>query len=231
MIPFRSKISSQSGFLFQTYFRLGICALLMLFALTASAQSGRRAVTGSPSVPAPTPAAAAKPEKKPEDDKRQGIIVTSNRADAFAGVPLYLYDTVLRSCAGRLDDAHGVKVDVVTKYTSRSDAINTAKAQKEAYVVWLQLRTDSMVNSTPGYDLSDITVEYTVYEPTTAKVKASGTCYQGAARAGGVVVGPRTGGGTNPALVESRLRDSARDAADRILRALHIVLPTDLPPH
>jgi hypothetical protein len=97
-------------------------------------------------------------------------------------------------------------------------------------VVWLQLRTDGVNNNTSVSDLGAISIDFTVYEPVTAKVKAQGTCYQGAYRNGGVVLGPKTGG-TNAALAESRLKDSARDAAERILRALHIVLPTDMPTH
>jgi hypothetical protein len=223
-------IPSNTSFLPQFSFRLSVCLLLLLTALTGAAQSGRRSTTGSPSI---APPEVKQPEKKPEpkDEKRQEIIVTSNRGDAFTGVPLYYYDTVLRACAGRLDDARAVKVEVVSKHTNRGEAINTAKAQKEAYVVWLQLRTDGVNNNRPTGDLGDISIEYTVYEPTTAKVKAQGTCYQGAARAGGVVLGPRTPGGGNPAIAESRLIDAAQDAAERILRALHLVLPTDLPTH
>ena len=223
-------IPSRFSFLPQFAFRLSICLLLTLFALTAVAQSGRRSGTGSPSVPPPE---VKQPEKKPDpaDQKRQEIILTANRGDVFAGIPLYLYDTVLKSCAGRLDDAHSVHVDVVSKHTSRSEAINTARAQKEAYVVWLQLRTDGVNNNAPGGDLSTISIDYTVYEPTTSKVKAQGTSYQGAYRGGGVVLSPRTIGNNNPAIAESRLKDAAQDAAERILKALHIALPSDMPTH
>lgn len=226
-------VTSHSRFLPRTSFRLSLCLLLVLSALTVAAQSGRRSVPGSPSVPAPTPPAEAKqPDKTSEtkDIKRQEIIVTANRADAFAGIPLYFYDTVLKSCAGRLDDSRSVRVEVVTKYTSRSDAVNAAKAQKEAYVVWLQLRSDAARSNVPG-NLSDISIEYTVYEPTTAKVKTQGTCYQGSARAGGVVLSPGSGGNRNEALVESRLRDAAIDAAERILKGLHIASASDIPTH
>src|SRR5712664_3470048 len=97
-------IPSRSSFLLQFTFRLSVGALLMLFALSAAAQSGRRSVTGSPSV---APPEVKQPEKKPEprDDKRQEIILTTDRGDVFAGIPLYFYDTVLKSCAGRLDEA------------------------------------------------------------------------------------------------------------------------------
>lgn len=225
-------IPSRSSFLMRISFRLAVCLLSTLFALTAVAQSGRRSATGSPSV---VPPEAKQAEKKPEgpkkDEKRQDIIVTSNRGDSFAGIPLYFYDTVVKSCAGRLDDARAARVEVVSRQTNRSEAINNAKSQKEAYVVWLQLRTDGVNNNSTGSDLGAISIEFTVYEPVTGKVKAQGTCYQAAYRTGGVILGPRTTGTTNAAIAESRLKDSAREAADRILKALHLVLPTDLPTH
>src|SRR5258706_372747 len=149
-------IPSRSSCLLEFSFRLSVSALLTLFALTAAAQSGRRSVTGSPKV---APPEVKQPERKPEpkDDQRQGIILSTNRGDVFAGIPLYFYDTVLKSCAGRLNDARGVRVDVVSQHTNRGDAIKSAKAQKEAYVVWLQLRTDGVHRSGNG-DLDDISI-------------------------------------------------------------------------
>ena len=228
-------LPSRFSFLPRTSFRLSVCLLLMLAALTVAAQSGRRSVTPSPSVPAPTPLADVKqPETTAgpkKDEKRQAIIVSTNRGDVFEGVPLYFYDTVLKSCADRLDDSSNLRVDVVSKHTSRGDAINAAKAEKEAYVVWLQLRSDNLGRSGPTGDLRDIVIEFTVFEPTTAKVKTQGTSYPGAARSGGAVLSPGSSGGTNAAIAESRLRDAARDAAERILKALHVASPSDIPIH
>jgi hypothetical protein len=226
-------IPSRKNFLPQFSFRFSVCVLVLLFALPAAAQSGRRSTTGSPSVAVPTPTPDLKAEDKAADKKeqRQDIILSSNRGDAFSGVPLYFYDVVLQGCAGRLDDAREVKVEVVQKHTGRAEAINNAKGQKTAYVVWLQLRTDGVNNNTGSVDYGDISIDYTVYEPTTAKVKASGSVYQGPYRNKGVIVGPKTTGGANSAITESRLRDAARDAAERMIRALHLVLPTDMPTH
>jgi hypothetical protein len=233
MIPNRANNSSCFSSLPRFSFSLAFSVVLLLCASMAAAQSGRRNPTGSPSVaaPTPTPDAKEKTSEAAKDVKRQELILTTNRGDAFAGIPLYYYDTVLRSCGGRLDDSRGVKVTVVSKHTARAEAINTAKASKEAYVVWLELKTDSMRNSTPGYNLGDIMIDYTVYEPTTAKVKAHGTSYQGSARAGGVAVGLPGSGGTNSAVIERRLQEAAIDAAERILKALHLASSSDLPPH
>src|SRR5436190_9860545 len=110
MIPSRSRI------LLRISFRLMVCALVTLGAWTAMAQSGRRSVTGSPSVKPPEPPPDPKlSEKKPVPKERLDMIVGTNRGDAFAGIPLYFYDSVLSSCARRLDDASSLKVDVVAK--------------------------------------------------------------------------------------------------------------------
>ena len=222
MIPSRSRL------LLRMSFRLSICGLVVLGALTAVAQSGRRSVKGSPSIAPPTE--TKEPEKKPaaaDEKQRLDLIIGASRGDVFSGIPPYFSDSVLLSCSRRFSESRTVRVDVVSKALERPDAINSAKAAKEGYVVWLQLRSDSNV---PGSDLSDVRIDYWIFESVTAKVKTQGTTYQGAYRNGGGVISPRTRG-NNPAIAESLLKDSARDAAERILKALHIASPSDLPTH
>lgn len=196
--------------------------------MTAMAQSGRRSVKGSPSVPPPV--ATKEPEKKPAaDDEKQhlDLIIGASRSDVFSGIPPYFSDSVLLSCSRRLNDSRGLRVDVVARAMERVDAIKSAKAAKQGYVVWLQLRSDSNVS---GSDLSDVRIDYWVFESMTAKVKTQGTSYQGAYRNGGGVLSPRTRG-NNPAITESLLKDAARAAAERILKALNIASPSDIPTH
>ena len=222
MIP----LSSRS--LLKITFCLSICALVALWALIAVAQSGRRSVKGSPSIAAPTE--TKEPEKKPaaaDEKPHLDLIIGASRADVFSGIPPYFSDSVLLSCSRRLSESRALRVDVVSRAMERSDAINSAKAAKEGYVVWLQLRSDSNV---PGSDLSDVRIDYWVYESITAKVKNQGTTYQGAYRNGGGVISPRTRG-NNPAIAESLLKDAARSAAERILKALHIASVSDIPNH
>lgn len=224
-------IPSKSQFLQRISFRILICALVTLVGLTAMAQSGRRSVTGSPSVKPPAPPEEPKQsEKKPANKDQLDLIVGTNRGDVFAGIPNYFYDSVLTSCSRRLNDARSLKVNVVSKSMERVDAINSAKAAKQGFVVWLQLRSDGMNGYTPG-DLSTVRIDYWVFEAITARVKTQGTCYQGMYRSGGVILQPGTSGANNPAIAESRLIDSARDAADRILKALHISPASDIPSH
>jgi len=135
---------------------------------------------------------------------------------------LYYYQTVLLSCANRLDDATAVKADVVHGEMSRSDAITRARAEKETYVVWLQLRSEN-INNQPGTvdRVKDIYLEFSVFAPATAKRVVSGHTYQGA-RKRGVVVGPPPSGRGSGVYSEYLLKQAAREAAERILDAMKI---------
>ena len=204
-----------------------VCVLFVVSALTVPGQAGRR-LPGSPAVSAPTPQPT--PQTKPATNElRLNLIVGESHSDLFSGIPIYYNDSVLQSCAKRLDDAHGVKVEVAGKEMTRSDAIKRAKAESQGYVVWLQLRADGYPsNSSTNQDA--IYIEYTVFEPTTAKTTVQGNVYQSMYSKGGVVLGPRTGG-SNTVITEGRLRSAAEEAAERILKALHIPLPSEIPPH
>jgi hypothetical protein len=224
-------IPSRSRFIFQICFQLTVGVLLTLCAVAAQAQSGRRS-TKPPATPGvPLVVEAKPPEKKPatSDLPKIKLIVGTSRNDVFAGVPLYIYDSVLKSCTGRLDDSHGVSVQAEMKGMARGEAVTRAKAATDGYVIWLQLRGDDMSRGYAG-NLDQIYLEYTVFEATTAKVKTQGSCYQSLNRKGGVVLSPRTSG-SNTVIVEARLKDAAEDAAQRILKALHIASPSDIPPH
>jgi len=200
--------------------------LLVLFALTAFGQSGRR-LSKSPAVSVPTPE-AKQPEKKTDagDELKVNLMVGTNSGDVFAGIPFNISDGVLQSCVGRLKESSGVRVDVVEKHMARGDAVNRAKAAKDGYVVWLNLRGEDQMASSAN-NLNGVFIEYLVLEATTAKVKTQGNCYQGYSK-GGVVLGPNPGRSNN-VIVESRLRIAAQEAAARVLKALHIASRSDVP--
>lgn len=221
------RFSATARFQRQLAAAILVAALLVLGSLVAQGQSGRRQ-SKPPSVSAPA-AEEKQPEKKAATKARPefSLIVGAYRGDVFAGIPIYFSDTVLQACSRRLDDAQGVHVEVVSKEMTRSDAIKRARDEKQAYVVWLQLRADSFAGNS---SLDSLYVEYTVFEPTTAKIKTQGNCYQGTYRTGGVI-SPRTSGRTNTVLTEARLKDAAQAAAERILKALDIALPSDFPTH
>lgn len=204
---------------------IAVFALVAFCAGTLTAQSGRR-VPKSKSAPPPEPQSVPA-ETKPAEKPRPALsfIIGIYRDSGFGNIPLYFSDSVLRACADRLDDYPSVEVDVAHRDVNRGEAVKRAKAEKEAYVVWMQLRADSM-NANRGSNLSDVYIEYVVFTPTTAKVATSGRTYQQAFRSGGVIGLPRTSDATS----EYSLKQAAREAAERILAAMKNHIPGDRVP-
>lgn len=201
-------------------------SLVMVFALIAVwngpvvGQSGRRGPKTS--VPAPTPPPPDVPEeKKPAAETKAALtfIVGIDRGSSFTYIPTYFYDTVLRTCAERLDNAPSVSVTAANRELNRAEAIKRAKAETESYIVWMQLRGTG-VGSQSGDDLREVYIEYLVYAPTTAKTVTNGRTYQQMARAGGVIAMPPGRGSV--VYSEQLLKQAARDAADRILHAMNV---------
>lgn len=200
----------------------------LVCAATAGAQSGRRAQ--KPAVPASTPEPAPTPDNPNDQDERVvKFIVVVDRYHGFSRVPFSYYDMIARACAGRLDDQPGVRIEFAQKDRSRSDAIRKAEAEKEAYVVWLQLQVESVYGDPSRVEnLNKLFIEYAVFAPTTGKQVAWGHTYQQGSHKGPVVVGPPASDRSNVDLSERRLQEAAREAAERILKAMKM---GPLPPH
>jgi hypothetical protein len=153
------------------------------------------------------------------------LIVGIERYNTTGYIPLYFYDSVLSSCVDRLNDSRSVAVEIVERDMHRGAAVERAKGEKEAYVVWLQLQPDiAGVDRRTGGNLNDLYVEYSVFEPTTAKQAAWGRTYQKTGR-GGVIRVPTIPGRGTGSYTEYLLQEAAREAAERILSALHVSLP------
>jgi hypothetical protein len=192
-----------------------ISFVLMLTALCAGAmaQSGRRTPKTKPA-PVPVPESAPAPAKPAEPKKPALTLVVG--MDTYRGLT---FNDILNSCADRLDDNRSVKVVVDSSGMTRGDAIRRAKKETEAYVVWLQLSTDSMsgeLGSGGNYLL-----DYWVFAPVTAKRATSGGTYASARRNRGVILNPRRSG----IYGDYELQQAAREAAEKILSALHHPLP------
>jgi hypothetical protein len=214
--------------------RLFAASFAVIFALscasTTVAQSGRHPRKSTPApaaTPQPTPT-ASKPAEK--EKAVLTFIIGVDRYRGFSTIPLSYYDTVTRGCAERLDDATAVKVDIVHGELSRSDAVTRAKAEKEAYVVWLQIKVENVrADPTIVDNVSQLYIEYAVFAPTTARNVAFGHTYQQGYRKGGVVVGPPSSGQGSVGYSEYLLKQAAREAAERILGALKIQTVPPLP--
>ncbi len=195
--------------------------VFLLCASSAIAQSGRR--TNKPTAsatpaPEPTPAVKSKPVEKTD----LAIILGLER-DVFSGISYY-DNVVLQSCADRLKHA-SVTVDVSDRDLNRGDAVKRAKASKDAFVVLLKIRSDTSIEN-PTPDPNDLSIEYVVFAPTTAKVVTSGHSYPGNVRKGGVSVPVNPGRSNSAIYLQQLLKQAAQDAAERILNALHVF---DLP--
>ncbi len=202
---------------------VAVFALLSLWAGPVAAQSGRRAPRSS-SAPAPTPTPQAAPvEKKLAAETRAALsfVVGIDRVANFSNIPMYLYDSVLRACAERLDDSPSVKADIAHRDMNRGEAVKRAKAETDSHIVWIQLRFDN-ARGLSDADLSEVYIDYWVFAPTTAKMITNGRSCQQEYRGGGVIVMPRPGGRASLPYTEQLLKQAARGAAERILSAMNL---------
>jgi hypothetical protein len=145
----------------------------------------------------------------------------------FSGLPFFLSETIRDTCADRLRKSNAMKVDVATRGMSRSDAIRRAKSETQAYVVWLQIDTDSDANrtSSAAWTPETLYIRYMIITPVTAKLKASGrtaTVYR--TGRGSVIdrIPSSRGGGLYS---DWALKQAANEAAERILDAFKISVP------
>jgi hypothetical protein len=193
--------------------------ILVLCALTVQAQSGRRQVKPPPAAPVPTPTPEPTPiPKKVEKEPDLFFFLGADRQETYSNIPISYNDAALRGCAERLRSQSSASVEVSERSESRGEAIKKAKSETNgAHVVLLTLTFDSMARS---YD--DLILEFVVFAPGTAKVETYGRSYMNGRRAGPVVVGPPRGTSTGGFYIEERLRVAGEDAADRILKALHL---------
>lgn len=194
--------------------RLLIFGLALIVASSASAQSGRRGPKKAPApVPLPeTPEAPVKPAEKPKPALT--LVVGMGRPDLYYSSSV---GNILQGFVDRLSEHPSVKVDVIRRDYSRGEAVRTARSATEAYVVLLEVRSDTM----RGSGDSEFLVAYSVFSPGTAKVKTSGQTYPSMYRNKGVILNPRTSG----IYGDYRLEQAAREAADRVLKAFHLHPP------
>jgi len=209
-----------------------IAAFAIVFVLscasTGLAQSGRRVRKSDPvpvatpePEPSPTPS-AAREKLKP----RFTFLVGVDRRDAFANIPLYAYDGVLRNVVDRLDDSPAVQVNGSQSEMSRGDAVQKAKAEKEGYVILLQLEIDAMSSNSQNSRTPDIVIEYSVLAPMTAKQVTYGRTYTQAQRSRGGILNP----GTSGIYGDRYLNQAAQEAADKILAYFRSHGPAPPPP-
>ena len=197
-------------------------AVLAVCAVAVQAQSGRKKITPPPAAPVPTPTPEPTPEPKPPQKENEiGFIIGADSFGAYEVLPLTYYDAVMRGCADRLRSGSSAHVTVAQENMNRGEAIKKAKGETKTYVVLMRLVLDQMYAK--SYD--DLEVEFVVFAPQTAKVLASGRTYLNVNRTGPIVTGPSRRGSTSALYREQLLKRAGEDAAERILKALHLSVP------
>ncbi|MDQ3906886.1 MAG: hypothetical protein M3268_00940 [Acidobacteriota bacterium] len=184
-----------------------------LFCAATSAQSGRRVSPSARPGATPTPLAPViVPPTEPAKPKRNLPKVTlvvggrtdpkSDRADAIFNA------FVIELGASMQTDSLGL--------VKHDDVIKRARAEKENYVVWLEIERDSYEQGRFIFNSLDYTVKYSVLAPGTAEVKARGRVYyqgMGGART-------RTGEGS---VVKNTPHEAGEAAADMVLDQLAFI--------
>ena len=196
-----------------------LLAMLLGCAIVSNAQSGRR--SGGTPTTAPSVSGSKAVEKAPSTPPKLQLLVSIENRDVLTNVPYYLSDTVLDNCVRRLDDATEIKATTAGRAMTRADAITKAKAEKEAYVVFLQIESDISPSAKQAKNGPDeLYVRYTIFEPVTAKIKQWGRTHQQIYKTGRG--GVSTTAKNSPLYSEYALKQAAKETAERVLEAFEI---------
>lgn len=201
---------------FSISFVLG--CFVLICASVCPAQSGRRSPKTSTTPPpvAEPESPDTKPTTAPAPTPSLVLNVGMDNNASFVHFPLNFYADALRTIIERLSKGGFVKVNDLGTIT-RGDAVNGAKAEKEAstFVVYLDLKVDN-VNMDPdafSQDGRDAIIEYWVFAPGTAKTATTGHTYARAYEHKVGVLQPNSSGTLDNYLVNM----AAKAAAERIL--------------
>jgi hypothetical protein len=192
-----------------------IVGLALVCGLSAAAQSGRR-TKQSPPAAVPVPAASPTPTKAVEKPKLALTFIVGMDSNDNFGLNTTNLGAVLRALCDRLNESPAIQVDQVRGNLNRGGAIRRAKAETGAFVVLLEIETESRTVVTTR--VTDLAIQYSVFAPETAKVKAFGRTYPQVARSRGVVVNP----GRTSIYTDYQLEQAGRQAAEKILDAFHL---------
>jgi hypothetical protein len=203
------------------YFLIVSVLSILCLSQPALAQSGRRQSKNiSPSPPAIVEAKTEDEAKKPavKPAPVASLIVGGNRLSSSFDIPAGSLDVAIDACIEKLGKASSLTAIGGGNNMSRKEAIDKAKKQETAHVVWLELKVENYNSSSSG-----IILEYSVFEPQTAKVKTFGHIYLDRAQVGngriGVGLPPST---TRRLSLDYMMREGGRTVADRVMDLFHV---------
>jgi hypothetical protein len=209
-------------------------SVLLLLASTGAlfAQSGRKSTSSSSSTTTtttttPSVAGPKTTEKKAPAAPKVQMLVGIDRRAVVTSVPFYVFDTVLDNVIRRLGEAE-IVFATSGGNMNRSDAVKTAKGEKERWVIVLEIRSiyaDSGRQVKNNQD--ELAVDFVTIEPETGKIKRSGQThnhiYQNGR--GGISLPSKNGA----IYSEYSIKQAATEAADRILAGFDITVRQGTP--
>jgi hypothetical protein len=208
------------------------CALFIAVVASGGyAQAGRRVQTPKNDPPVPKAAEPAAVVKKEQPEPEQISLLVGSYSTPMRQLPGRAEDLLQGAVVQRLRDSKRLKLGV-EESMSRGEAQKRAKESTESYILWLELRGNGMDFDPSGRNArtEDFYIQYAVLEPKTAKVKAQGTVHlrpTSSGRIGGIGIGrslPRCYPQPSYA-AEFAVMEAGIEAAERIMRALSLVVP------
>lgn len=194
-----------------------VCVLSILcLSQAALAQSGRRQSKNISPSPPVTVEAKTEGEAKPPTAKAApvaSLIIGGDKLATSLYIPINSLGIAIDGCIEKLGKASGLVATSGGDSMNRKDAIEKAKKQEKAYVVWLELKIESY-----GSDSPEFILEYSVLEPLTAKVKNFGHVYLDRAQVRNGRVGVDLPSSTSRRLpLDYLMREGGRSVADRMI--------------
>ncbi|HRH40214.1 MAG TPA: hypothetical protein PKY82_01125 [Pyrinomonadaceae bacterium] len=212
---------------------LFIKLVLLLLALTVSAQSGRR-TPPTVSTPNPVPETTPTPQPTPESAPKSKYIFRVLR-----NIPLSLYQQFIvpensqKWVADRLKSSILLEVELGGE-SNRKEAIKLAKESEQTYIILISLSQNEMADGSHRAGSSnsqakngEITVSYDIFSPKTGKTAYSGITQLGFKKTSGVI-GKTTQKLCYPSNVygdDFLLLESSYEVAERIMSNFNVPIP------
>jgi hypothetical protein len=202
-----------------------VCAAVVALccAQAALAQSGRRHKS-SASPPPPPPPVSVEPKPEPEIDPSavktpvpiSSVIVMGDLIQSGSSRSNRV-DQAVDACVERLKERQVIEA-VGSGSRKRAAAMERAKSETDAYVLWLEINIDDDVRTDRGVYVERYisSVNYYVFMPQTAEILTKGRVYPRSQdiKHGGVILRLPTSNTRLPLTYE--LRDVGRQVADRV---------------
>ena len=239
----RRIISSSAGACMHDLSAHHLCcalALLLLLFTCGFAQSGRAPKRSPAATPSPQSSTTSSPPiEEPPDASSAAHKKPATRA-LFLRAVKYIpsanvtveTNIAFKGFIERLREIAGVDV-LVSSEGTRKQAMDLAKAEKDAYVLWMQLELDVADTESANASIGPINpgcllVSYHVYAPQTGKVKTQGRVYQPGyqSRCVGSPLHPSPfpdTRGQKRLPIEYTLQQAGREAANRLAQAFGLI--------